>query len=73
MCVRERIPLGALLKLLFVVVVFPRARRVLRGSKLLWFRLVLYLVGVGGFGYVQYSTSPELAVLVAFGVPPRRS
>ena len=69
MRVRERIPLGALLKILLVV--FPRAHRVPRWSKLFW---LFYLVGVGCFGYISHSTSPELTVLVTFRVLnlPRR-
>ena len=43
----------------------PRAR----GSKLFW---LFYIVGVGCFGYVSYSTSPELTALVTFRIPPRR-
>ena len=39
------------------------------GSKLFW---LFHLVGVGCFGRVSYSTSPELTVLVAFRILPRR-
>ena len=57
---RERIPLGAVLSfVVVVVVVFPRAHRVPRGSKhfLVTFSIRIHLVGVGCFGYVSYSTS----------------
>ena len=35
-------------------------------QQLFWLCLVFCLVGVDCFGYVRYSTSSELAVLVAF-------
>ena len=55
MCVRERIPLGALLKILLLFVVFPVSSSPQRAT---WVKtvLVIYLVGVDCIGYVSYST-----------------